>query len=116
MSGPLVVPGDKLHIITRRLFDNDVRRHFAGKVIGTSGDLSEIHGYSFVFHSGTNEYHRRPDIRRRIFSLAEAGHIVNKLPPEVEIAALEYRLIEGRLVVTDMAGFVLDINEFGILS
>jgi hypothetical protein len=116
MSEPVIVPGDKLHIITRRLFANEVRRHFAGEVAGAADGLIEIKGYTFVFHTGTNEYHRRPEVRTRIFSLADAGHIVNKLSREVDIAALQYRSIEGHLVVTDGKDFKLDINEFGLLS
>ena len=116
VSDRTVVPGDKLHIITRRLFHEDVRRHFAGEVVSASDELFEIQGYTFVFHSGTNEYRKRPEIRTRIFSLADAGHIVNKIPREVDIASLEYRVVESRLVVTDSSGFVLDINEFGLLS
>jgi hypothetical protein len=111
-----VVPGDKLHIITRRLFPEDVRRHFAGEVISASEGLYEIQGYTFVFHSSANEYRKRPELRTRIYSLGDAGHIVNKLPREVDIGSLEYRVIEQRLVVTDSKGFLLDINEFGLLS
>lgn len=114
MSERVVSRGDKLHIITRRLFEDDVRRHFLGEVMVASGSLCEIRGYTFVFHAGTNEYVRRPEIRTRIYSLADAGHIVNKLPREVDIAALEYRVVENRLVVTDTRGFTLDINEFGL--
>ncbi len=116
MSDCVIVPGDKVHIITRRLFHDDLRRHFAGEVTGVSGELCEIQGYVFVFNSGANEYHKRPKMRTRLFSLADAGHIVNKLPREVDIASLEYRIVETNLVVTDMKTFSLDINEFGPVS
>ena len=116
VSDQTVVPGDKLHIITRRLFHEDVRRHFAGEVIRGSEGLYEIQGYTFVFHSPTNEYRKRPELRTRIFSLGDAGYIVNKLPREVDIGSLEYRIIEQRLVIADAKGFVLDINEFGLLT
>ena len=113
MSDDLIVSGDKLHIVTRRLFDDDVRRHFAGEVVGAAGDLHVVRGYSFVFSPGSNEFRKRPEVRTRIFSLGDAGHIVNKLPREVDISSLQYRVVEKRLVVTDMKGFALDINEFG---
>lgn len=116
MSDRAVSAGDKFHIITRRLFLDDVRRHFAGEVVRMSDGLYELQGYTFVFHSDENEYHKRPDIRTRIFALSDAHYIVNKLPPEVEIASLEYRTIQDHLVVTDSRNFFLDVNEFGTAS
>ena len=116
MSESVVSVGDKLHVITRRLFPDDVRRHFAGAVSGVSGNLFELQGYSFVFNSATNEYRRRPEVRTRILALGDAGYIVNKLPAETDIASLEYRVVNQRLVVTDLRDFSLDINEFGTLG
>ena len=116
MSVQVLEVGDKLHIITRRLFEGDIRRHFVGEVTGISGELQEVQGYTFVFNRGTNEYKKRPELRTRIFSLGQAGFIVNKIPREVAIASLEYRLIEKRLAVTDGGKFSLDINEFGHLA
>lgn len=113
MSERVIEVGDKLHIITRRLFEGDVRRHFVGEVTGVSGEPQEVLGFAFVFHSGTNEYGRRPELRTRIFSLGQQGFIVNKIPREVAIESLEYRFIERRLVITDGGDFSLDILEFG---
>ena len=113
MSEEIIQSGDKLHVITRRLFPDDLRRHFVGEVSKAIGHMCVLQGYAYIFHSSTNEYRRRPERRTRIFSLAEANHIVNMLPRELDLASLEYRTIDGRLVVTDMKGFSLDINEFG---
>ena len=114
MSEQVIEVGDKLHIITRRLFENDIRRHFAGEVTGISRELQEVSGFSFVFNRGTNEYKRRPDLRTRIFSLGQAGFIVNKIPREVALESLEYRIVDKRLVITDSRDFAMDINEFGL--
>jgi len=116
MSEQVIEVGDKLHIITRRLFEGDARRHFVGEVTGISGELQEVQGYSFVFNRGTNEYKKRPELRTRIFSLGQADFIVNKIPREVAIESLEYRIIEKRLVITDRKRFSLDINEFGHMA
>ena len=116
MSETVIKVGDKLHIITRRLFERDVRRHFAGEVTGFSGELHEVRGYAFVFNPGTNNYEKRPEPRIRIFSLGEAGLIVQRIPRGVAIESLEYRSIGKRLVVTDGRNFALDINEFGPLA
>ena len=113
VSDQVATAGDKLHINTRRQLHEDVRRHFAGEVIAASSELYEVRGFSFIYHSGMNEYRRNPEIRTRIFSLADAGHIVNKLPRGADIASVKYQIVEGRLVVTDTRSFTLDINEFG---
>ncbi len=116
MSDQVVKCGDKLHVITRRLFADDFRRHFAGEVTAADGSFCQLQGYTFVHNSSTNEFRRRPELRTRIFSFADAIHIVNKLPSQVEISSLEYRFVEKRLVVMDKTGFYLDINEFGLTS
>jgi hypothetical protein len=116
MSKQIIETGDKLHIITRRLFPDDLQRHFVGEVTKAIGHLCHLQGYVFVFDSGTNEYLKQHERRTRIYSLADANHIVNVLPREIDIGALEYRTIDRRLVVTDMKGFSLDINEFGLSS
>ena len=113
MSEAVISIGDKVHIITRRLFDSDLRRHFVGEVTAVSGEIQEVRGYTFVFNRGTNEYKKRPELRIRIFSLGDPGFIVNKIPREVAIESLEYRFIEERLFITDGRNVALDINEFG---
>ena len=114
MSSSAVDVGNKLHIITRRRFEEDVRRHFVGEVIGIAGELLRIRGFAFVFSPGVNQYRKLPELRTRLFSVGQDGFIVNVLPPEVSIEALDYRIVQKRLVVTDDAGFVLDVNEFGV--
>ena len=113
MSGSAINVGDKLHIITRRTFDGDNRRHFAGEVTAISGSLCQVRGYAFVFNAGINKYNKRPELRTRVFGIGQDGFIVNKIPRETLIASLEYRSVEKGLVVTDGGAFSLDINEFG---
>lgn len=113
MTDPVINPGDKFHIITRRLFPEDVRRHMVGEVVTVSGALIEVRGYVFVYTPGTGEYRRHREARTRILSPADAGSIVTKLPPTVDIESVEYKVIAERLVATDNKTFHLDINEFG---
>jgi len=113
MSAEIIRVGDKLHIMTRRLFETDLRRHFVGEVLRASGSFVEIRGYTFIFQEGMNEYRRLPEERVRMFSLGEAGHIVNKLPGETEVGSIGYQVVDSRLVVSDGRSFSLPINEFG---
>jgi hypothetical protein len=108
--------GDKVHVVPRRLFNGDIRRHFVGEVATVSGDLSELRGYTFVFQARMNEFRRLPELRTRLLSLREAGHIFNKIPRGVEVGLLFYQVVDRRLVVTEGQAVSLPINEFGPTS
>lgn len=113
MPNPVVGVGEAVHIVTRRLFDGDVRRHFTGRVTATTDDLVRAEGWVFVFNRGTNEFIRRSERRTRVFALSDAGNIINILPSGVEPANLRYEFSESGLFITDGIDFAVDINEFG---
>lgn len=107
-------PGEKVHVVTRRLFDGDLRRHFVGEVKSVSDWVMRVEGYAFVYDSGISQYVRREERRTRIISISDFGQVINVIPSRVDLDKLEYRLNDQqRLVVTDNADFHLDINEFG---
>ncbi len=109
-----ITAGEKLHMITRRLFEGDLRRHFAGVVEEVTGTMIRARGYVFVFDEGTNEFVRRNDERRRLFSASDAGLVINILPLETEVEDLRYKMNEeSNRVLTDGKTFSLNINEFG---
>jgi len=105
--------GDKLHVMTRRGFNEDLRRHFVGEVQAATETTARAEGYVFVFDVTVNEFVKRPEKRVRIFGLADSGHIINVLPRTVDIEAVHYgQSKDQRLVLTDDKSFSLDINEF----
>jgi hypothetical protein len=107
--------GEKVHIMNRRAFVGDLRRHFVGEITDVSDTAIRVKGYSFIFDEGDGEYHRKPELRIRIFSLIDGRTIINVIPPLTEIEKVIYRLSEeDNLVATDGEHFRLDINEFGI--
>jgi hypothetical protein len=113
LSDSVLAVGDKVHIMTRRLFADDIQPHFVGEVAAVSGSSFRARGYIFVFDSGTNSYLKHPALRTRLFSLPGAGYVINVMPQEVDLNSLKYRVVNRRLEVTDGAGFSLEINEFG---
>jgi hypothetical protein len=113
VADSVLAVGDKVHILTRRLFGDDVHLHFVGEISAVAGPLFRAQGHSFVFDSGTNSYIRHPVSRTRLFSLSDAGHIINVIPREVDLSSLQYRVVAGRLAITDSRDFSLEINEFG---
>ncbi len=116
MGDQIVAAGEAVHIVTRRLFDDDVRRHFAGTIMAASEQMIRADGWVFVFHRGTNEFIKRSDLRTRVFSLSDAGHIINVLPPGVEPENLRYEFSESGLFLTDGLDFSVDLNEFGLTT
>jgi hypothetical protein len=108
--------GEKVHIITRRLFENDLRRHFAGEVQAAGEVAVRIEGYVFVFDAGNVRYVKRPERRVRISGLADSGNIINVIPAHVDLEALSYQTsADNRAVFTDGKSFTLDINEFSAI-
>jgi hypothetical protein len=116
MSATVLAVGEKVHIVTRRLFEDDPRRHFVGQVEAISDGLARVRGHAFIFNSAHNEYEKRSGERVRIVSLVDAGNVMNVLPESVRLEALRYAFENGRLVLTDGAGYSLDINEFGPIT
>ena len=105
--------GEKVHVIERRMFDSDVRRHFFGTVERVDAVAMRLVGYVFVYDSGTSAYVRGRELRRRIIPLGSAGLVINVAPQETNVEDVRYLEDAGRFVVTDGASFSLDINEFG---
>lgn len=109
--------GEKIHLIVRRAFENDIRRHFIGEVIEHAGLLARVEGYTYVFNLGTNEYVKRSDKRIKIIGLADAGNLIHVLPNDAAIENAVYIMsAERRLVITDRKTFTLDINEFSAIQ
>ena len=109
----VIEAGEKVHIITRRTYKEDLRRHFAGVVLAVSDIAMRVQGYVFVFNPATLEYKRRPEVRTRVFPIADSGLITIVLPPSVNIDRLHYHTYDNRLMITDGSGYTLDVNEFG---
>ena len=105
--------GDKVHVIERRQFDSDVRRHFFGVVERVDVSAMRISGYVFVYDPGTSSYVRGNTLRTRVITLGSSGFVINVAPTETVLEDVRYVEKHGRLTVTDGGSFNLDINEFG---
>ena len=105
--------GEKIHLITRRKFEDDVLRHFLGEIVESNDSIVRAEGYTFVFDAVKNEYMKRADIRIRVISLVDADNVINVIPETSDLERAEYIYTpEKRLIVTDHKHFRLDINEF----
>ncbi len=108
----LIDVGEMLHVIERRQFESDVRRHFFGIVEGVQESAVRLNGYLFVFVPGSSSFARSKERRTRVIPLVSSGFILNLAPADTVLENVKYVEIDGRLSVTDGGAFRLDINEF----
>ena len=113
MKSSVLKPGEKVHVIHRRLFDKDVRRHFIGEIEDYEDGVARATGYVFVIDDLSNHlFVKRPDKRTKIFSLMDGTLIVNVVPPSVNLEKVRYELNDRVLLVTE-GTWKMDIKEFG---
>jgi hypothetical protein len=111
----MISKGEKILVITRRLFDGDLRRHFVGEVQETTSTAMRIKGYSFVFDEATLQFVRHDEKRIRIFSFIDSGLVIFILPSEVCMDDISYKWEENnRRIITDGKMYKMNISEFGV--
>jgi len=105
--------GEKIHIIERRFFKEDARRHFVGEVIRCTESTIRVIGYDWAIET-MRGFVRKPEKRERVIVLNE-GLIINVIPNDVNLEDISYITTSQRTqVVTDGKKFSLDITEFTI--
>jgi hypothetical protein len=109
----VVEPGEKLFIVTRRLFEGDLRRHFVGEVKATTESALRLEGYTFDFDAGSGKF-VRGERRSRIFSLGDNGLIITIIPNDADLDKVSHRFSDkgGGRVLSDGKTFELHANEF----
>jgi hypothetical protein len=105
--------GDMVHIASRRRFSADTHVHFAGEITAVEPPLFRVVGYLFVYDPVSNTYFKHPDLRTRLFSVADPARDITLLPRKVEMKSLQFEMVEGRLMLLDAKGFSLEVGEFG---
>ena len=105
----MVEPGEKLFIVTRRLFEGDLRRHFVGEVKAATESTVRLEGYTFVFDAGIGKF-VRGERRGRIFGLGDSGCIII-IPKDADLDKVSHRFAEkGGQVLSDGKTFALHLN------
>jgi hypothetical protein len=112
----LIEISEKVHVVVRRIFETDLRRHFIGEIKVANDSIARIEGYFMVFDKSKNTFIKKPSIRVTIMDLSSSGYWVNIIPKDVKLADLKYVYdSNNKLTLTDGKSFELDINEFGPL-
>lgn len=109
---PLLEKGEKLHVIERRMFDGDVRRHFVGEVEACSETAVRVTGYAFVCNAGTGNFDRREPERTRIIPLNSSGVVVYVIPREIDVESVRYEWATGNRLVVRSGRWQLFLDEF----
>ena len=108
----LLNPGEKVHVIERRTFDGDARRHFVGEVEAVTDIAVRVRGYTFVCNPMTGNFDRREPARTRIIPLAAAGVVVYVIPEEIEVESVRYDWAAGNRLVVRAGRWELFLDEF----
>jgi hypothetical protein len=104
--------GEKVHIVERRYFVDDIRRHVVGEVLKCTEHAIRLKGYVWVFDSPNGRFVRKPEKRERIVYMGDRL-IINVLPQEADLEATQYIADPQKgLQVTDEKSFFLEITEF----
>jgi hypothetical protein len=111
----ILEPNEKVHIVERRYFTDDVRRHLIGEVLKCTEQAVRVRGHVWVFDNVNGQFIRKPEKRERIISLGDRL-IINVIPPDVDLATVKYVTdAQKGLLVTDGKDFFLEITEFTVM-
>lgn len=114
MKTNLLKTGEKIHVIHRRRFDKDIRRHFVGTVEAYEDGMVRATGHVFVVDELKEHlFAKRPDLRTKLIPLASGDVIINVLPEALDLDQVRYELDGRKLWVTDGNGWKMDVKEFG---
>ncbi|MFH1904534.1 MAG: hypothetical protein ABIK53_03285 [bacterium] len=107
--------GEKVHIVERRYFQDDVRRHFCGEVIDLAEHLLRVAGSVWAWDARINQFTKRESKRERVFCLGDRLTI-NILPREADLENVLYIYDKKKgHIATDGKSFSLNITEFSII-
>ena len=111
----ILEPGSIVLLSHRRLFESDHSRYFLGTVDGYEDGVASVTGYTWIRDAYLGHYVRKDDVRTKIVSLSSGTVIVYRLPDSVRVPAARIESQDTSTVLTDYAGFTMDLTE-GILN
>ncbi len=110
----ILLKGEKIHVVHRRRFEKDLRKHFIGEVEAYENGLVRAVGHVFVIEDQKeNMFRKKSEPRTRIISLTAGDVFVNVIPPTIELDKIRYESKGRDTRVTDGSDWYLDIKEFG---
>ena len=112
MNTALLSPGEKIHVMHRRRFDKDVRRHFVGEVESYEQGVARASGYVFVIDDLSKHlFVKRPDRRTKLVPITSGDVIVNVIPNTVDLERVAYEMKDRSLRVAEVTAGVESPGE-----
>jgi hypothetical protein len=103
--------GEKVHVIHRRFFEKEARRHFVGVVDAYENGVARVTGHVYTVDRTRFAFVRRPEKRTRIISLYSGDLLINILPEHVDLEKVVYKQEKKAVRVTDGSDWYLDLSE-----
>jgi hypothetical protein len=106
----ILKPGEKVLIISRRFYKEDIRFHFIGEIIDCTENNIRIKGDVWVYEN-MRGFCRKPDLRENIIPF-DTVLSVNIIPPEVNLQEIKYTssLQKGH-IISDGKKFSMEVTE-----
>lgn len=101
---------DRLLIIGRKLFRDDVTNLFVGVVEDYQDSVVRVRGHAYHINPYEMGTEKRAEERVRLTSLG-AGDIFYVLPRELDIARVEVKRSPRSLILTDGKSLTMDLTD-----
>jgi hypothetical protein len=101
---------DRVLVIDRKLFRDDVTNMFVGVVEDYEEGFVRARGYAYHIHPYEMGTERRAEERVRLISLY-SGDVIYVLPLELNIAQIQIRRSPKTLILTDGQSFSMDLTD-----
>lgn len=105
-----VHPNDRILVVDRKLFRDDVTNMFVGVVEEYEEGFVRVRGYAYHIHPYEMGMERRVEQRVRLVAL-NSGDIVYVLPRELDVGQIQIRRSPKSLLLTDGGNFTMDLTD-----
>ncbi len=102
--------GEKVLIIDRKLFAEDIQRHYIGEITKTSENALKVKAHVWI-RDQVKGFVRKTGNRERLVYPSDRT-IINIIPENVNLNEIKYVHAGATTVVTDEKNFTLDVTEF----
>ena len=101
---------DRILVVDRKLFRDDVTNMFVGVVEDYEEGFVRLRGYAYHIHPYEMGTERRAEERVRLVSLY-SGDVVYVLPRDLNVAQIQIRRSPKSLILTDGEAFTMDLTD-----
>jgi hypothetical protein len=107
---PALLSNDRVLVVDRKLFRDDVTNMFVGVVEDFEDGFVRARGYAYHIHPYEMGTERRAEERMRVFSLY-SGDVIYLLPHNLDIAQIQIKRTPKTLILTDGQSFQMDLTD-----